>query len=1451
MFILILWLAARPVSAQQQDGGTDLIELSLGYGFGFPPLSGLFVDSGSESITRGLIAEDLIHRVFIQRRLAERIFLDLDYDSDRQGGFFYGDNIYSLEYQGVEEELLRAISVGNRYLSIPDTRMLPIDEGNFSSYALRVRMERGPFAMQALARYSQAITASKHFRGGSQMVDTEVLDVSYLKRRYYLLPDREIDEPSLRLYRSSEVPKDVVVDGGDFALLRRGEEYCYDNSTGRIVLNRSLFEEEQLLVYYEKGGFPVGSGLPPGDPMGRQAIITEVGQRDDFTESGYGSYFGTDGGSSYLYLRKIGLDSYWEIKSAYLLAEVYGGAVPTGVTLELFDTATGRRNDNYDALLDSHVLDPERGVILFTFEDETQADDTDYYPRPFPAEEPYDPLDAPYADDDPRNPFDPDHPIYGGSGDPEVENSVNTLLIRYAVEADGYFLDFDIVEGSVRVTVDGLPLGSSLYNVDYYSGTITFTEGVIGPTSDIEVRYRYTPITGGEQELLLALALDYRLDWLQLRNLTAFDYPLTPPAAPLLGLERGTSVTNSTELAISLGAPEGEPGFSTDLSAGAAFALGNGNHRRAAVVADMEQIGLRSVSQEGMDVLDADEYFTRIEQVDAGQAEVGTDAFSAAYADVYAELHGDPSYRERYGGVEQVLICDFAPSAALDSGKAVYLSRSFGYLADLSGYEQLRLYVFLPVGQTVPSAAAFSLVLLGSSADRLEIAIPGSAIGEGWNEIVIDLETPYRLRINGSAAGQLVQSGGTNPLSHVSEIRFGVMADGGVIPTGSDFTFWLDEWHLAESRFSLDAALYGEGAFGYRGAVVPLGHKENLALLADPMVTAGFEHREGSFLDSPQRRRDSWSAAFNATLFGYVPLAVGTSGYQAAAGGLFREPAGIPAPELEDRDNGWSYSHRIGIDSIQPFLPALEHMYVRSVSEREELVLGDSGYVSESINRIAETLSFTEILRYPQGVEQSYRLTRSWLYDDPELSILQTHAGRISYAPDLGFISLELSSGAGYDLATSPPTDTVFASYAERMGNLFRSIPAAHPGALPASRADSGRLILDLPRQDGIGFALDLDTEFSELDFQAGGATRDLAVEAGWDTAIPLDPGSGGTVELKPRMRRSFCGRYDDAAGDIRELWLLGQSWKRLVMPPLYYLNPRFDRGRLNEYEAVDLLASSGAVSGPGEATLDTSLGLDLRLRDLPGCVPARGSVEVAGKTGRQGQSYTQSRSVRVELGADLPFRREPDGGRTNRLRLDAGWEGSREYAAKIFAHSFTLDTELDLFAGVNRRLSADHRLSLTLERQRIGDERLLLFPGQPDREPAVSVQPDRDTLSSTLGLQYLRQRRIDSKRWELLAASFAAIDGESVAAGRIAHADRFELENTFLIAERTELSDTTVEPLRLLYTHSTSLTVSEHLDLQLDVKTIAGVEEIISGGSGEYQPALGFELRLSAILNF
>ena len=251
-----------------------IIELDLGYGFGFPPGSGFLADDPAEGILEGLDLDQLIRRVLLQRYLTERLLAEIDYDATRNEDFtLLGGNLYSLRYQGAEGEFLRELSIGNKYLSIPGTRYVPIDAGNPQTFALRASVGKGRFSGDALLRYGVSQEGRKSFRGTRRVLETRLLDVDYARARFFLLPDAGLDETSLRVYRSipSGVP-DKVIDDKPFELLERQVDYFFDNAAARLSLQRSLAAGEELAVAYTKGGVGVGAAT-----LGLQAIIDENG----------------------------------------------------------------------------------------------------------------------------------------------------------------------------------------------------------------------------------------------------------------------------------------------------------------------------------------------------------------------------------------------------------------------------------------------------------------------------------------------------------------------------------------------------------------------------------------------------------------------------------------------------------------------------------------------------------------------------------------------------------------------------------------------------------------------------------------------------------------------------------------------------------------------------------------------------------------------------------------------------------------------------------------------------------------------------------------------------------------------------------------------------------------------------------------------------------------------
>ena len=571
---------AEPV---EQAELKDEVVLSFSYGLPFSLAPGLPMGSSVEDIEPGIRFEDLLEKVLIHRPLNEELFVDFDYLSERNRDTWVGEgNTYSLIYRGSDDAVLQELSLGNKYLSITGDRFTNVDQGNTDSYALRGIFQHGDFGIEGLVRYDIASEGSRRFRGQRRIVTSNVPDVGYVKGRFFLLPDKRIDEGSLIVLKSSSGASYISVDGRGFSLLNRHNDYRFDNSAGRLDLIYALSPDEELIIYYEKDGMSAGSPI-----LGQNAIIDTDGMRRNFNSFDFGNYF-TDSG--YLYLKKNGMGSYWEMRNGYYLEGLMAGQLPEELTVSLLRTSDGSVNTHYEALLADLLVDPDAGVLFFSFEDEVG-----FYPRPFPGEYPYThPTEG-------SNPFDPDNPVYGGADYPGPENSLHELKITYALAEDRFFLDYDIIAGSVRVILDGATLGSHLFSVDYETGIIRFSEGIVGPFSDIEVYYRYMPFAGGEPDFFTGLGLSYSSDRLNLRNLSTYSLPIEGTPSPYIGEERASFLSNSSSVRLSLGMPEEEEGLRAAVNGGVAGALSWPNSRGSAIVADMDGDHRHTVSMKEAD----------------------------------------------------------------------------------------------------------------------------------------------------------------------------------------------------------------------------------------------------------------------------------------------------------------------------------------------------------------------------------------------------------------------------------------------------------------------------------------------------------------------------------------------------------------------------------------------------------------------------------------------------------------------------------------------------------------------------------------------------------------------------------------------------------------------------------------------------------------------------------
>jgi hypothetical protein len=322
---------------------------------------------------------------------------------------------------------------------------------------------------------------------------------------------------------------------------------------------------------------------------------------------------------------------------------------------------------------------------------------------------------------------------------------------------------------------------------------------------------------------------------------------------------------------------------------------------------------------------------------------------------------------------------------------------------------------------------------------------------------------------------------------------------------------------------------------------------------------------------------------------------------------------------------------------------------------------------------------------------------------------------------------------------------------------------------------------------------------------------------------------------------------YREAAAELTEARLLWDTGSRLLLWPFYYLNPWLKAGRLNEFAAVDVLLTAAGIRS-SSARLESSLGLDAFLRTGLWYLPSRAGLFAASETSRDGGVYAQTRSLRASLGMDIPLRGkgEAKASSADRLGLDAGYVIHLDYARKLRAHELSTCLDLQLADGLPGSLSGQHSLSWTRERQYLGDERLALVPGRPDLEPAVGEVPDRDTVTSSLSLEYRWEQSVKPRqrvsRWIPVP-----LDSTQTAA----HTERLSVENQILITDRATTTSTGTIPLRIVLEHQTLMGVSENFKVALNLRTMGGLEERIEADQSFYEPAWGLEGRLEVIITF
>ena len=214
--------------------------------------------------------------------LLDRYFFETTLQEKRQL------NSYVLGYQGKEGELLQSLRAGNKGIEISPYPYMDFPGGSRSSPGIAARLQTERTQHEFLLRYDPSQPVKKTYLGKNSVEELRIDPPAFAQGRFFVLPDPEVDavEVYLEDYKGSFL-------GSDGRKYRRATEFDVSLSRSEGLVSLQKPSPGRVVVYYEKGGAPVGSpslgkkALPPFVKTDVHAPwqVDPLGEGEDFSWS--------------------------------------------------------------------------------------------------------------------------------------------------------------------------------------------------------------------------------------------------------------------------------------------------------------------------------------------------------------------------------------------------------------------------------------------------------------------------------------------------------------------------------------------------------------------------------------------------------------------------------------------------------------------------------------------------------------------------------------------------------------------------------------------------------------------------------------------------------------------------------------------------------------------------------------------------------------------------------------------------------------------------------------------------------------------------------------------------------------------------------------------------------------------------------------------------------------
>ena len=402
----------------------------------------------------------------------------------------FANNAIQLGYKGAPNEPLQSVVIGNQGIAIPSSQLVQIPSQPFGSLGIMSEFVAGGATNDVMLRWDPAQRKTKTFIGMNELVEKEIGIDTYMRGRYFFLPDFGIDTGSMQVYLEDPAGtfiSTIPPDGRKYRLATF-DEVVLDAQNGLVSLKNAF--KGRVLVYYKKLGAPVGTtagatlpqdvnpptpAAPYRDPTHSTAFSWGVPANYLGLDMSHRKVFLTGLNGNALLLWEPGDNSPFEMENSYAFAsspptdiskisyrfnpKSVSASVPGNL---IFQSIPG--DTRFMVLVDRNFMGANRYSNFFPFENSST-----------------DPLGL----------------LYGPYRDALSGSLPFDIFYQFLSPVSDMTLEANLVPGSVQVLVNGNT--ETRFQVEPVSGKLTMLTSVL-PTDRIDVSYSVTEqgVAGGD-----------------------------------------------------------------------------------------------------------------------------------------------------------------------------------------------------------------------------------------------------------------------------------------------------------------------------------------------------------------------------------------------------------------------------------------------------------------------------------------------------------------------------------------------------------------------------------------------------------------------------------------------------------------------------------------------------------------------------------------------------------------------------------------------------------------------------------------------------------------------------------------------------------------------------------------------------------------------------------------